>query len=141
MHKTTVFLVDDHKLFREGLRLLLNNMDFIGEVYEASNGQEFLEAYSTVRSDVVFMDIEMPVLNGIETTRAAIERYPDVRIIALSMYEDEEYYSRMITLGVKGFILKNSGIQVFGLKGSSDTAPASITPGRAPICSRIWSIP
>ena len=57
------------------------------------------------------MDIEMPVLNGIETTRTAIELYPDIRIIALSMYGDEEYYTRMINLGVKGFILKNSGIQ------------------------------
>jgi len=111
MGKTSVFLVDDHQLFREGLKLLLSNISFIGEIKEASNGQEFLDALGTVIPDVVFMDIEMPVLNGIETTRTAIEQFPDIRIIALSMYGDEEYFTKMINLGVKGFILKNSGIQ------------------------------
>ena len=111
MDKTSVFLVDDHQLFREGLCLLLSNISFIGEIHEASNGQEFLDVLGEVVPDIVFMDIEMPVLNGIETTRAAIERFPDIRIIALSMYGDEEYFTKMIDLGVKGFILKNSGIQ------------------------------
>lgn len=91
--------------------MLLSNISFIGEIKEASNGQEFLDALGTVIPDVVFMDIEMPVLNGIETTRTAIEQFPDIRIIALSMYGDEEYFTKMINLGVKGFILKNSGIQ------------------------------
>lgn len=111
MHKTSVFLVDDHQLFREGLKLLLRNISFIGEVYEASNGQEFLDALGKVKPDIVFMDIEMPVLNGIDATRTAIEKWPELRIIALSMYGDEEYYVKMINAGVKGFILKNSGIQ------------------------------
>ena len=111
MDKTTVFLVDDHQLFREGLKLLLSNISFIGDVFEASNGQEFLDALETVLPDIIFMDIEMPVLNGIETTKTAIERYPDIRIIALSMYGDEQYFTKMINAGVKGFILKNSGIQ------------------------------
>ena len=111
MGKTSVFLVDDHQLFREGLKLLLSNISFIGEIKEASNGQEFLDALGSGIPDIVFMDIEMPVLNGIETTRAAIEQFPDIRIIALSMYGDEEYFTKMINLGVKGFILKNSGIQ------------------------------
>ncbi len=111
MDKTTVFLVDDHQLFREGLKLLLSNISFIGDVFEASNGQEFLDALETVMPDIIFMDIEMPVLNGIETTKTAIEEYPDIRIIALSMYGDEQYFTKMINAGVKGFILKNSGIQ------------------------------
>jgi len=111
MGNISVFLVDDHQLFREGLKLLLSNISFIGEIKEASNGQEFLDALGSGIPDIVFMDIEMPVLNGIETTRAAIEQFPDIRIIALSMYGDEEYFTKMINLGVKGFILKNSGIQ------------------------------
>ena len=111
MSKTSVFLVDDHKLFREGLRLLLGNISFIGKIYEASNGKEFLDALGPVMPDIVFMDIEMPVMNGIETTRVAIERYPDIRIITLSMHGDEEYIEKMTKAGVKGFILKSSGIR------------------------------
>lgn len=111
MNKLSLYLVDDHALFREGLRLLLLNMAFIGEIEEASNGQEFLDALGTPIPDIVFMDIEMPVMNGVVTTQKAVELFPDIRIIALSMYGEEEYYTRMVQAGVKGFILKNSGIQ------------------------------
>jgi len=112
--KISVFLVDDHQLFREGLRLLLTNMPFIGKVREAPGGTEFLEMLGDAEEqlpDVVFMDIEMPGMSGIDTTLAALERFPSLRIIALSMYGEEEYYTRMIEVGVKGFILKNTGIQ------------------------------
>jgi DNA-binding NarL/FixJ family response regulator len=61
MKKLTLFLVDDHQLFREGLKFLLSAIPAVGEVYEASNGGEFLKALETVIPDVVFMDIEMPV--------------------------------------------------------------------------------
>ena len=111
MNKLTVILVDDHKLFREGLSLLLGRFPFIGKVHEASNGQEFLDMLARIKADVVLMDIDMPVMNGIEATSRALGQYPDLSIIALSMYAEEEYYSRMIASGVKGFILKNSGIQ------------------------------
>jgi two-component system, NarL family, response regulator LiaR len=111
MDKISVFLVDDHQLFREGLKLLLSNLPMIDKVEMASSGSAFLGALEKGIPDVVFMDIEMPVMNGIETTRAALERYPGLRIIALSMYGEEEYYTKMIQAGVKGFILKNSGIQ------------------------------
>jgi DNA-binding NarL/FixJ family response regulator len=106
-----VYLVDDHQLFREGLRLLLGNISRIGEIFEASNGKQFLESKDMSRADIVFMAIEMPELNGIETTVRALEKCPGMNIIALSMYGDEEYYTKMIHAGVKGFILKNSGFQ------------------------------
>ena len=111
MDKLSVFLVDDHQLFREGLKLLLSNLPLIGRVRLAASGSEFLGALQEEVPDVVFMDIEMPVMNGIETTEAALERYPGLRIIALSMYGEEEYYTKMIQAGVKGFLLKNSGIR------------------------------
>jgi len=111
MAENSVFLVDDHQLFREGLKLLLGSLPVVGEIYEASNGREFLDSLDTIKPDIVFMDIEMPVMSGVETTMAALEHYPDLRIIALSMYGDEEYTIKMINAGVMGFILKNSGIQ------------------------------
>jgi DNA-binding NarL/FixJ family response regulator len=111
MNDLFVYIVDDHQLFREGLKLLLGNFPFIGRVKEASNGKAFLDDLDTELPDVVFMDIEMPVLNGIETTQRALEVDPGMRIIALSMYGEEEYYTKMIGAGARGFIVKNSGIR------------------------------
>ena len=111
MNDLFIYIVDDHQLFRAGLRLLLENFPFIGRVKEASNGKEFLDDLGSGTPDVVFMDIEMPVLNGIETTLQALEMDPGLRIIALSMYGEEVYYSKMIAAGALGFIVKNSGIR------------------------------
>lgn len=110
MQKLKIYLVDDHKLFREGLKLLLSTQDFVHHIYEASNGREFIESLSLVDCDVVLMDIEMPEMNGIEATREALRLHPDLKIIVLSMYGDEYYY-KMIDAGAKGFMLKNTGIE------------------------------
>ena len=108
MEKVNIFLVDDHKLFREGLKLLLKNMEEVNEIWEASNGEEFLKRLSERNPDLVLMDIEMPVLNGIDATTQALARYPNLKIIALSMYGDEEYFQRIIDAGACGFLMKNS---------------------------------
>jgi DNA-binding NarL/FixJ family response regulator len=111
MNKLNIFLVDDHKLFREGLKLLLQNIECVGEIMEASNGLEFLATLEKTQPDIVFMDIEMPEMDGIETTRKAISLHPDLKIVALSMYGEEAYYVKMIESGVCGFLLKDSDIQ------------------------------
>ncbi len=111
MDNLSIILVDDHKLFREGLKSLMENFSYIGQIQEASNGHEFLELLHKSTPDVVFMDIEMPEMDGIVATRKAIDAYPDLNVVALSMYGNENYYTQMINAGAKGFILKNSGIQ------------------------------
>ncbi|MBO4778018.1 MAG: response regulator transcription factor [Bacteroidales bacterium] len=103
-----IHLVDDHSLFREGLKFLLSNSDFISQIEESENGEIFLQKIKKNIPDVVLMDIEMPVVDGITASKTAMEMYPDLKIIALSMYAEEEYYSKMIDVGVKGFLLKNS---------------------------------
>ena len=103
-----VHIVDDHSLFREGLHFLLSKCDFISEIEESENGKVFLEKIQTNVPDVVLMDIEMPEIDGVEASRRAIEKYPDLKIITLSMYSEEEYYTKMIDVGVRGFLLKNS---------------------------------
>lgn len=111
MQKQRIYIVDDHKLFREGLKLLLSTQDFILHVHEASCGREFIDSLSFVDCDIVLMDIEMPEMNGIEASRIAMRMKPDLKIIVLSMYGDEQYYYKMVDAGVKGFILKSSGIE------------------------------
>ena len=110
-NKLKLYIVDDHKLFREGLKLLLSTQDFVQHIYEASNGKEFVENLSFVDCDVVLMDIEMPEMNGVEATELALRMKTDLKNIVLSMYGDEQYYYKMVDAGVKGFVLKNSGIE------------------------------
>lgn len=111
MNNISVIIVDDHQLFREGLKLLLDNLPVIGRIEAAADGRELLLMLGNqVLPDIIFMDIEMPGINGIEATKQALKLVPELNIIALSMYGDEDYYSKMIEAGAKGFILKNSGI-------------------------------
>jgi DNA-binding NarL/FixJ family response regulator len=111
MDLINVYLVDDHKLFRNGLRLLLNGLDNICVSGEAPDGSTFLnELKNGIRPNVVLIDIDMPNMNGIEATRKALEIQPDLKLVSLSMYGEEDYYYQMIEAGVKGFILKNSDI-------------------------------
>jgi DNA-binding NarL/FixJ family response regulator len=102
-----VILVDDHKSMLSGLSLLLKDLghEVIGV---ATNGREFLKLLQNIQPDIVLMDIEMPVLNGIEASKEALKLFPDINIIILSMYNDEEFYNSLIEIGVKGFILKES---------------------------------
>lgn len=105
-----VIIVDDHSLFRNGLKILLTTSGHFNVVAEAENGKEFLDLLPLIQPDIVLMDIDMPVLDGIEATKEALKKYPDLKVITLSMFGEEEYYYKMIEAGVKGFLLKNSDI-------------------------------
>ncbi|ASB48216.1 response regulator transcription factor [Alkalitalea saponilacus] len=109
--KIKVFLVDDHTLFLNGLAMLLNSMPEMEVAGKAFNGKEFIEKLQDNMPDVVLMDIAMPEMDGIEATRKALEINPQLKIITLSMYDDQEYYTKMVQCGVNGFILKDSDIQ------------------------------
>ncbi len=108
MRRLKVYIVDDHSLFREGLHFLLSNLDIIEEIYEAEDGEQFVAGLENHTPDVVLLDIEMPHMSGVEAAKRALKIFPDLKIIALSMYSDESYYSSMIEAGVSGFLLKNS---------------------------------
>ncbi|MBR3912432.1 MAG: response regulator transcription factor [Alistipes sp.] len=103
-----IALVDDHSLFRRGLKMLLTSYSDFEVVAEASSGEEFLELMDTAQPDVVFMDYSMGGMNGAETTERALERMPELKVISLTMFGDNAYYSRMASSGAKGFLLKDS---------------------------------
>lgn len=110
-----IIIVDDHTLFRSGLRTLLETISDIRVLAEFGNGKEFIDFLASCAEgqmpDVVLLDIEMPELNGIETMARISERYPSLKVLTLSMYGEQEYYFKMVSMGVKGFMLKNSDIK------------------------------
>jgi len=108
--KPDIIIVDDHLIFRQGLKSIITLENIANVIGEASNGVELIELLSTQQPDLVLMDIDMPRMNGLDATEKALEILPDLKIIAFSMFSDEEYYYKMIDRGVKGFILKTSGI-------------------------------
>jgi len=109
--KPNIIIVDDHLIFRQGLKSIITLENIANVIGEASNGLELLKLLSELKPDLVLMDIDMPHMNGLDATEKAMELMPDLKIIAFSMFSDEEYYYKMIDRGVKGFILKTSGIK------------------------------
>jgi DNA-binding NarL/FixJ family response regulator len=105
-----VVIVDDHKMFRESLQKMFHVEGFAKVLGEASNGKECLALLENVQPDVLLMDISMPVMDGIDAAKKAVELYPDIKILTLSSFGDEHYYYTMIEAGVKGFVLKSAGI-------------------------------
>jgi DNA-binding NarL/FixJ family response regulator len=110
MDKIRIIIADDHQLFRNGLKLLLNSFSDFEVTGEASNGEEFLSLLQTIPVDIALMDISMPGMDGIEATRKGLKIKPSLNIIALSMYGEDEYYYKMVDAGAKGFLLKDSDI-------------------------------
>ncbi|MBR5465152.1 MAG: response regulator transcription factor [Alistipes sp.] len=105
-----IALVDDHALFRTGLRGLLEHSSPHQVVAEAASGEDFLAMLQGLEADVIFMDFSMPGIDGAETTERALEIRPDLKIITLSMFGEESYYTRMVQAGACGFLLKDSAI-------------------------------
>jgi DNA-binding NarL/FixJ family response regulator len=106
-----IIIVDDHPLFREGMKLLIER-EGIGEIIaEAKNGQAFLDLLKTHQPDLVLMDVEMPVMDGLEATRLALAIRPGLKILLITMYYEREYHSALINSGAMGFVLKTSGKQ------------------------------
>lgn len=111
IEEVKIALVDDHALFRNGLRGLLDGRCGCRVVAESGDGTEFLENSEAMNADIVFMDISMPQMSGDKATALALERNPNLKIICLSMFGDENYYSRMVEAGAKGFLMKDSSIE------------------------------
>lgn len=104
-----LILVDDHTIIRDGIKALLKDKEDIVVVGEASNGKELLELIATTPADVVMMDVNMPEMDGFETTAYLKEHYENVKVLVLSMLDHESYISKILSAGATGYMLKNTG--------------------------------
>jgi DNA-binding NarL/FixJ family response regulator len=103
-----VLIADDHTLFRQGLRSLFAGEADIEVVGEAADGEEAVRGAVELQPDVVVMDLMLPGVNGLEATRRIRTRLPDVRVLVLSMYDDEEHVQRLLAAGAAGYMLKRA---------------------------------
>ncbi|MGI8825126.1 MAG: response regulator [Chloroflexota bacterium] len=103
-----VLLVDDHAIVREGLRLVLAAEENIEVIGEGGDGREALDLLEALHPDVIVMDIAMPNLNGLEATRQITRRFPAVRVVILTMHENQQYLLQIIKAGATGCVLKRS---------------------------------
>lgn len=108
MKKIKVLVVDDHQMIIDGIKSILSAEDFIEIAGEANNGKEAIEFISLVEVDLVLLDLDMPVLNGIETARIIKRDYPEVRIVIISMHFESGLIKKLIDMGIDAYILKNS---------------------------------
>ena len=108
--KINIIITDDHKLFRKGIIALLEDFDFVGEINEASNGVELLDLLAGMKTlpDVILLDLRMPVMDGVEAQQKMRLLYPDIKVIILTMEDDEQYILHLISEGVNGYLLKNA---------------------------------
>lgn len=105
--KLNIWLIDDHLLFRAGFKTLLSRLENTVVTFEASNGADFIAQLNIAKPDIVFLDISMPKVDGVEATQKALSLSPDLNIIILSMFGERDYYTKLAELGVKGFLLKS----------------------------------
>jgi DNA-binding NarL/FixJ family response regulator len=108
MSQIKVAIADDHKIFRKGVILSLRTYPNIKFVQEAENGQELLNGLDESQPDIVLMDLRMPQKDGIETTKQISKLYPDIKVLVLTMYEDERFVSHLMENGANGYLLKSA---------------------------------
>ncbi|MFD1780003.1 response regulator [Fredinandcohnia salidurans] len=104
--KTSIVIIDDHQLFREGVKRILDFEPSFQVVAEGDDGEQALALIEQHKPDVVIMDINMPNLNGIEATKQLIDTYPDTKVIILSIHDDESYVTHALKTGATGYLLK-----------------------------------
>lgn len=108
MSKMKVYIADDHTFVRKGMIRLLNTFQRIGELKEAADGRALIELVQASPPDAVILDLEMPGLNGFDTSKHLLEHYPDIKILILTMHTEEVFILNLMELGVHGFLNKNA---------------------------------
>ena len=111
---TNIVIIDDHQLFREGVKRILEFEPSFNVVAEGDDGSEAMNLVETHEPDVVLMDINMPETNGVEATRELMDKYPDTKVIILSIHDDENYVNHALKTGCTGLPVKRNGLRCTG---------------------------
>lgn len=114
MEIVKIIIVDDHLIFRKGLNTILNELENVKVVGEAGNGHELLELLKKQDADLIFMDIKMPGMDGIEATRRILQKYPGIKVVALTMFDEIGYFNEITDAGAMGFLLKKTTREELG---------------------------
>ncbi len=107
MKKMSLIMVDDHKMIRDGLKSFLASGDEFDIVGEADNGQECLDLLKDIKPDVVLTDLNMPVMDGMELTKQITEKYPEVKVVVLTMFDESQHVKQVLADGAQGYLLKS----------------------------------
>ena len=108
MKKIKVAIADDYKIFREGLKVSLGQDENMHFLLEADNGEDLLKAIESKQPDVIIMDLKMPIMDGMEATQLVRKKYPAVKVLVVSMYEDDKFIIHLMEIGANGYLLKNA---------------------------------
>jgi DNA-binding NarL/FixJ family response regulator len=108
MSKIKIAIADDYKIFREGLKVSLSSDDNLQVMMEADNGEDLLKELTTQTPDVILMDLKMPIMDGMETTKEVRKKHPSIKILVVTMYEDDKFIIHMMENGAHGYLLKNA---------------------------------
>ncbi len=111
-NKPSIILVDDHDIFRKGMVSLIRFEEIGTVIGEAADGQQFVDLLDDHIPDLVLLDINMPHMDGFEAAKLAMSKHPNLKIIAFTMFGNEEYYNKMMDLGVSGFVPKSSSLYI-----------------------------
>lgn len=109
---TTVLIVDDHEMVRAGTRMLLESVPHIKVLGEANNGESALEKARELAPDIIIMDVSMPGMNGVEATQLIKAELPDIRILALTIHEGQDYFFQMLQAGASGYVPKRAAPEI-----------------------------
>lgn len=108
MDKIKLVIADDHKLFRKGMAAMLNQIPDFELMGEAANGKELLALLTKIKPDIALLDLQMPIMDGVETTEHIQVQYPTLKVIIVSMHEEERFIIHLLEKGVNGYLLKDS---------------------------------
>ena len=108
MSKIKIAIADDYKIYREGLKVGLSSDDNLEVIMEADNGEDLMKALETITPDVIIMDLKMPIMDGMEATKAVRKKYPNIKVLVVTMYEDDKFIIHLMENGANGYLLKNA---------------------------------
>ena len=108
MSKITIAIADDYKIFRDGLKVGLSSDDNLDVIAEADNGEDLLKLLETIHPDIILMDLNMPILDGMETTKRVKKQYPTIKVLVVTMYDDDKFIIHLMEIGANGYLLKNA---------------------------------